>query len=60
MSKSKHNTVNPDDVINEYGADCFRMYEMFLGPLDAGKPWDTKGYYRSAGIFAQAVAIIYQ
>jgi len=43
MSKSKHNTVNPDDVINEYGADCFRMYEMFLGPLDAGKPWDTKG-----------------
>ncbi len=43
MSKSKHNTVNPDDVINEYGADCFRMYEMFLGPIDAGKPWDTKG-----------------
>lgn len=43
MSKSKHNVVNPDDVINVYGADCFRMYEMFLGPLDAGKPWDTKG-----------------
>ncbi|MFN0276548.1 MAG: class I tRNA ligase family protein, partial [Chitinophagales bacterium] len=43
MSKSKHNVVNPDEVINEYGADCFRMYEMFLGPLDASKPWDTKG-----------------
>ncbi|HNA58748.1 MAG TPA: class I tRNA ligase family protein, partial [Chitinophagales bacterium] len=43
MSKSKHNVVNPDDVINQYGADCFRLYEMFLGPLDQGKPWDTKG-----------------
>jgi len=43
MSKSKHNVVNPDEVIDEYGADCFRLYEMFLGPLDAGKPWDTKG-----------------
>lgn len=43
MSKSKYNVVNPDDVIAEYGADCFRLYEMFLGPLDASKPWDTKG-----------------
>ena len=43
MSKSKWNVVNPDEVIDEYGADCFRVYEMFLGPLDAGKPWDTKG-----------------
>jgi len=43
MSKSKHNVVNPDEVIDVYGADCFRMYEMFLGPLDQGKPWDTKG-----------------
>lgn len=43
MSKRYGNVVNPDDVINEYGADCFRLYEMFLGPLDAGKPWDTKG-----------------
>lgn len=43
MSKSKHNVVNPDDVIDVYGADCFRMYEMFLGPIDASKPWDTKG-----------------
>ncbi len=43
MSKSKRNTVDPNEVINEYGADCFRLYEMFLGPLDASKPWDTKG-----------------
>lgn len=43
MSKSKGNVTNPDDVINEYGADCFRMYEMFLGPIDTSKPWDTKG-----------------
>lgn len=43
MSKRYHNVVNPDDVVEEYGADCFRMYEMFLGPLEDSKPWDTKG-----------------
>ncbi|MCS6935059.1 MAG: leucine--tRNA ligase [Chitinophagales bacterium] len=43
MSKSKHNVVNPDDVIARYGADCFRMFEMFLGPLEQSKPWDDKG-----------------
>ncbi len=43
MSKSKFNTVNPDDIIEKYGADCFRMYEMFLGPVEMSKPWDTKG-----------------
>lgn len=43
MSKSKYNVVNPDDMIAKYGADVFRMYEMFLGPLEASKPWDTKG-----------------
>ena len=43
MSKSKYNTVNPDDLCNKYGADTFRMYEMFLGPVEASKPWDTKG-----------------
>ena len=43
MSKSKFNTVNPDDLVAKYGADTFRMYEMFLGPLDQSKPWDTKG-----------------
>ena len=43
MSKSKFNTVNPDDLVNRYGADTFRMYEMFLGPVEMSKPWDTKG-----------------
>jgi leucyl-tRNA synthetase len=43
MSKRYHNVVNPDDVISQYGADCFRMYEMFLGPIEQSKPWDTKG-----------------
>ncbi|TNE47910.1 MAG: leucine--tRNA ligase [Bacteroidetes bacterium] len=43
MSKSKFNVVNPDDMVEQYGADCFRMYEMFLGPLEVSKPWDTKG-----------------
>ncbi len=43
MSKSKYNVVNPDDMVNQYGADCFRMYEMFLGPVEMSKPWDTKG-----------------
>ena len=43
MSKSKYNVVNPDDVIQEYGADCLRMYELFLGPLEDAKPWNTKG-----------------
>jgi len=43
MSKSKFNTVNPDDLVAKYGADTFRMYEMFLGPVEASKPWDTKG-----------------
>ncbi|MDQ6890765.1 MAG: leucine--tRNA ligase, partial [Bacteroidota bacterium] len=43
MSKSKYNTVNPNDLIDKYGADTFRMYEMFLGPVEQSKPWDTKG-----------------
>ncbi len=43
MSKSKHNTVNPDMLVDRYGADTFRMYEMFLGPIEMSKPWDTKG-----------------
>ena len=43
MSKSKFNTVNPDDIVEKYGADTFRMYEMFLGPVEMSKPWDTKG-----------------
>jgi len=43
MSKSRGNVINPDDVVKEYGADTLRMYEMFMGPLEAVKPWDTKG-----------------
>ncbi|MEO1263153.1 MAG: class I tRNA ligase family protein [Bacteroidota bacterium] len=43
MSKSKYNVINPDDVVEKYGADTFRMYEMFLGPIDQAKPWDTNG-----------------
>lgn len=43
MSKSMHNVVNPDDVVEQYGADTLRLYEMFLGPLEQSKPWDTKG-----------------
>lgn len=43
MSKSMYNVVNPDDIIAEFGADTLRLYEMFLGPLEAHKPWDTQG-----------------
>lgn len=48
MSKSRGNVVNPDDVIAEFGADSLRLYEMFMGPLDTMKPWNTSG---TAGIF---------
>ena len=43
MSKSMYNVVNPDDIIHDYGADTLRLYEMFLGPVEASKPWDTNG-----------------
>jgi leucyl-tRNA synthetase len=43
MSKSVGNVVNPDDMVDEYGADALRLYEMFMGPLEASKPWSTKG-----------------
>jgi leucyl-tRNA synthetase len=49
MSKSKGNTINPDDIIDSYGADSFRLYVMFMGPLESSKPWNTKniiGIYR--------------
>jgi leucyl-tRNA synthetase len=48
MSKSLRNVVNPDDVIAEYGADTFRLYEMYMGPLEASKPWNTRDI---AGVF---------
>ena len=43
MSKSKFNVVNPDEICDQYGADTLRMYEMFLGPIEQSKPWDTRG-----------------
>ena len=43
MSKSKGNVINPDDMVKQYGADSLRLYEMFMGPLDAAKPWDPNG-----------------
>ncbi len=49
MSKSKGNVINPDEVVEEYGADTLRLYEMFMGPIEADKPWDTSavaGVYR--------------
>jgi leucyl-tRNA synthetase len=52
MSKSRGNVVNPDEILTEYGADAFRLYEMFLGPLQDTKPWSTKnveGVYRFLG-----------
>jgi leucyl-tRNA synthetase len=45
MSKSRGNVVNPDDVINEHGADTLRIYEMFMGPLAADKPWNTQSIF---------------
>ncbi len=43
MSKSKYNVVSPDDIVAQFGADTFRMYEMFLGPIEVSKPWEQKG-----------------
>jgi leucyl-tRNA synthetase len=43
MSKSRGNVINPDDIVGEFGADAFRLYEMFMGPLEAAKPWSTQG-----------------
>jgi leucyl-tRNA synthetase len=42
MSKARGNVVNPDDIVRDYGADCFRLYEMYMGPLEAQKPWNTR------------------
>jgi leucyl-tRNA synthetase len=42
MSKSRGNVMNPDDIVRDYGADCFRLYEMYMGPLEAQKPWNTR------------------
>lgn len=60
MSKRYHNVVNPDDVVDEYGADCFRMYEMFLGPLEDSKPWDTKGISGVSGFLKKYHQLFFQ
>ena len=54
MSKSLKNVVNPDDVVKNYGADTLRLFEMFLGPLDATKPWDEKGIKGVFGFLGRA------
>jgi leucyl-tRNA synthetase len=59
MSKSKYNVINPDDVVEKYGADCFRMYEMFLGPIEQAKPWDTKGISGVSGFLRKLWGLFY-
>ncbi len=59
MSKSKYNVVNPDDMVSKYGADCFRMYEMFLGPLEDSKPWSTTGITGVSGFLRKLWSLFY-
>jgi leucyl-tRNA synthetase len=59
MSKSKHNVINPDDMVAQYGADCFRMYEMFLGPLEDSKPWSTTGITGVQGFLRKLWSLFY-
>lgn len=60
MSKSMHNVVNPDTVIENYGADTLRLYEMFLGPLEQSKPWDTNGIDGVHRFLRKLWALFYQ
>ncbi len=60
MSKSMFNVVNPDDIIKKYGADTLRMYEMFLGPLEQSKPWDTNGIDGVSRFFRRLWSLFYQ
>ena len=59
MSKSWYNTINPDDMVSQYGADCFRMYEMFLGPLEDSKPWSTTGITGVQGFLRKLWSLFY-
>ncbi|MFZ4544345.1 MAG: leucine--tRNA ligase [Saprospiraceae bacterium] len=59
MSKSKFNVVNPDDIVAQYGADCFRMYEMFLGPIEDAKPWSTTGISGTQGFLRKLWTLFY-
>ena len=58
MSKSRGNVINPDTVVNEYGADSLRLYEMFMGPLEATKPWSTEGVSGVHGFLARVWRLI--
>ncbi|OPA78369.1 leucine--tRNA ligase [Paenibacillus selenitireducens] len=58
MSKSRGNVINPDDIVNEFGADTLRMYEMFMGPLEATKPWNTNGVEGSYRFLARIWRLI--
>jgi leucyl-tRNA synthetase len=60
MSKSLHNVINPDEMVERYGADCFRMYEMFLGPIEQAKPWDTKGISGVSGFLRKLWMLFYE
>jgi leucyl-tRNA synthetase len=59
MSKSWFNTINPDDMVAQYGADCFRMYEMFLGPITDSKPWSTGGITGVSGFLRKFWSLFY-
>ena len=59
MSKSKYNVVNPDDMVEKYGADCFRMYEMFFGPIQDAKPWSMQGISGVAGFLRKLWSLVY-
>ncbi len=59
MSKSRYNVVNPDDIIERYGADCFRMYEMFLGPIEQHKPWSVNGIEGVAKFLRKLYSLYY-
>jgi leucyl-tRNA synthetase len=59
MSKRTLNVVNPDDMVEKYGADCFRMYEMFLGPLEDSKPWSTTGITGVQGFLRKLWSLFY-
>lgn len=60
MSKSKYNVVNPDNMVAEYGADCFRMYEMFLGPIEQAKPWSMSGITGVSGFLRKFWSLFYE
>jgi leucyl-tRNA synthetase len=59
MSKSKWNVVSPDAIIEQYGADCLRMYEMFLGPIEQSKPWNTNGITGVSGFLRKFWRLFY-